>query len=767
MSGLTQEEVQKRIDEGKINTMESNLTRTYKDIVTSNLFTFFNLINVILFLLIFFVQSYKNGLFIFTILANTIVGIIQEVRSKQVLDKLAIVTINKIDVLRDGTWKQILNHELVLDDCIKVNEGMQIPADALVLSGKIEANEALLTGESEPMVKEVGSMVMSGSFVTSGEIICQVMHVGKDNYAQKIINEAKKYKNHKSELKRSINTILKVIGMLIVPMGVLLFWNQYIRLGSTIQVAIVKTVAALVGMIPEGLVFLTSVALALSVMRLAKQKTLVQELYCVETLARVDVLCLDKTGTITEGSMKVVDAEILQTFDFEKVMGNYVRIFSHGNATAKALVDTYETRDDLDIRDKIDFSSDRKYSAMSVYNEGTYYLGAAQILFPNNKMVLAKAQEYAQLGYRVVVLGFNAKTNSPLDCSPYALIKIQDVIRSNAKETIHYFYEQEVECKVISGDDPLTVSTIAEKVGIRQAMDWVDASTCSDDQLCEAILTKNIFGRVSPNQKKIMIEALQKAGHTVAMTGDGVNDVPSLKKADVSIAMATGSDAAKNVANIVLLDSDFSHLPFVVKEGRRVINNIRNASSMFLVKTGFSVALAVLTILFAETYPFQPIQLTIISMFAVGIPTFLLQFEPSFTRVEKKFLRVAFRNSLPASLLIVLAILLGIIYASIRPVSDVMLASFNTVQTAVLYTSTLYFVYRPLTKYRIVVIALMQVLLTAVLLLGSEFLGLTTLEPFFVLFISGYTVLSYFLMQLLRHLFDRIEAHFEKRNASI
>lgn len=755
--GLTQKEVQERITAGKINTLESHITRTYKDIFFSNIFTFFNLINLILFVLILMVKSYKNGLFFLTILANTVVGIVQEIRSKQTLDKLAIVTVNKIEVIRDGITSQVRIDEIVLDDCVIIKEGMQIPSDALVLDGKIEANESLLTGESVPQLKEVGSSVLSGSFVTSGEAICKVIHVGKDNYAQKIVSEAKKYKTHQSELKKSINIILKVISVLIVPVGLLLFYNQYYRLESTLQVAIVRTVAALVGMIPEGLVFLTSVALAISVIRLANQKTLVQELYCVETLARVDVLCLDKTGTITEGKMKVIESEKFEEFDFDKILGNYVRIFSKGNATATALKEAYEQRNDLEVVGKEDFSSDRKYSAITVKNEGTYYLGAAQILFPQNKMVLDKAKEAAEDGYRVIILGVNRKNDSYLNCVPLGLIKIQDSIRSNAKDTIQYFYDQDVECKVISGDDPVTVSSIAKKVGIRNAEFWVDASKLNDDELRQAIVEKNIFGRVTPAQKKIMVEALQQAGHTVAMTGDGVNDVPALKKADVSVAMASGSDASKNVSNIVLLDSDFSHLPFVVKEGRRVINNIRSASSMFLVKTGFSVILAILTILLADTYPFQPIQLTVIGMFAVGIPTFLLQFEPSFGRIDKKFLRVAFRNALPAAFIIAVAILTGIIFSIFFKIPETMISSFNAIQTGILYTSTLYFVYSPLTKYRVSIIVTMQVLLGLAFYIGQKFIGITGLNVSLIIFIVCYTVLSYFLMKILRELFDRAE----------
>ncbi|MEF9892503.1 HAD-IC family P-type ATPase [Anaerorhabdus sp.] len=760
--GLTQKEVQERITAGKINTLESRITRSYKDIFFSNIFTFFNLINVILFILILMVKSYRNGLFFFTILANTVVGIVQEIRSKQTLDKLAIVTVNKIDVIRDGIESQVRVDEIVLDDCVILKEGMQIPSDALVLDGKIEANESLLTGESVPQLKEVGSSVLSGSFVTSGEAVCKVIHVGKDNYAQKIVSEAKKYKTHQSELKKSINIILKVISVLIVPVGLLLFYNQYYRLESTLQVAIVRTVAALVGMIPEGLVFLTSVALAISVIRLANQKTLVQELYCVETLARVDVLCLDKTGTITEGKMKVIESEKFEEFDFDKVLGNYVRIFSKGNATATALAEAFEQRNDLEVINKEDFSSDRKYSAITVKNEGTYYLGAAQILFPQNKKVLDKAKEAAEEGYRVIILGVNRKNDSYLNCIPLGLIKIQDSIRSNAKDTIRYFYEQDVECKVISGDDPVTVASIAKQVGIKKAEFWVDASKLNEDELRQAIVEKNIFGRVTPGQKKIMVDALQKAGHTVAMTGDGVNDVQALKKADVSIAMASGSDATKNVSNIVLLDSDFSHLPFVVKEGRRVINNIRSASSMFLVKTGFSVMLAILTIILADTYPFQPIQLTVISMFAVGIPTFLLQFEPSFGRIDKKFLRVAFRNALPAAFIIAMAILTGIIFSTIFKIPEIMISSFNAIQTGILYTSTLYFVYTPLTKYRVSIIITMQVLLGVAFIVAQKFIGITALNESLVIFVICYTVLSYFLMKILRELFDKAENALKK-----
>lgn len=758
IKGLTNQEVQQRVANGMTNTLEVKITRTYKEIFKSNIFTFFNLMNVVLIMLIIFVQSYRNGLFFLTIIANTCVGIFQEIRSKRVLDKLAIVTMNQIEVYRDEDIVKLPIDQLVIDDIVKIKAGMQVPSDAIIIDGKLEVNESLLTGESVPQFKEKDNELFSGSIVTSGEAICKIIHVGKDNYSSKIIQEAKKYKAISSDLKKSIDTILKIISIIIVPLGVMLFVNQYFVLHFPLKEAVVKMVAALIGMIPEGLVFLTSVALAISVIRLAQKKTLVQDLYCVETLARVDTLCLDKTGTLTEGKMKVIQSFNMVNINLDEIMGNYCSIFPDGNATSLALSDSFKKLSSYTVVDKLDFSSDRKYSAIT-FKEGTYCLGAAQFLFPMNDETNKIAQQYANEGYRVIFLGMSRqgiKENKIVDAMPLAYMLIRDQIRSSAKATIAYFYKQDVDCKIISGDDPATVATIAKNVGVRNTDDYVDASKYSDEELTNLILEKTIFGRVTPAQKKLFVESLQKHGHVVAMTGDGVNDVPALKKANASIAMASGSDAAKNASNIVLLDSDFSSLPSVVNEGRRVINNIRSASSMFLIKTAFSVVLSILTVLLSQAYPFQPIQLTIISIFSIGVPTFLLQFEPNFERVDGKFLRVAFRNAIPSAMAIVFGILIGMAIESMYDFPMKVMSTFNAIQTGIIYTFTLYMVYRPLSKYRFAIIFTMQVLLALAFLFGANFLGLTSLPFNLIVTIIVYSAFSILLVKGFKVIFEKI-----------
>ncbi|MEG0404470.1 MAG: HAD-IC family P-type ATPase [Anaerorhabdus sp.] len=758
IKGLTNQEVQQRVANGMTNTLEVKITRTYKEIFKSNIFTFFNLMNVVLIMLIIFVQSYRNGLFFLTIIANTCVGIFQEIRSKRVLDKLAIVTMNQIEVYRDEDIVKLPIDQLVIDDIVKIKAGMQVPSDAIIIDGKLEVNESLLTGESVPQFKEKDNELFSGSIVTSGEAICKIIHVGKDNYSSKIIQEAKKYKAISSDLKKSIDTILKIISIIIVPLGVMLFVNQYFVLHFPLKEAVVKMVAALIGMIPEGLVFLTSVALAISVIRLAQKKTLVQDLYCVETLARVDTLCLDKTGTLTEGKMKVIQSFNMVNINLDEIMGNYCSIFPDGNATSLALSDSFKKLSSYTVVDKLDFSSDRKYSAIT-FKEGTYCLGAAQFLFPMNDETNKIAQQYANEGYRVIFLGMSRqgiKENKIVDAIPLAYMLIRDQIRSSAKATIAYFYKQDVDCKIISGDDPATVATIAKNVGVRNTDDYVDASKYSDEELTKLILEKTIFGRVTPAQKKLFVESLQKHGHVVAMTGDGVNDVPALKKANASIAMASGSDAAKNASNIVLLDSDFSSLPSVVNEGRRVINNIRSASSMFLIKTAFSVVLSILTVLLSQAYPFQPIQLTIISIFSIGVPTFLLQFEPNFERVDGKFLRVAFRNAIPSAMAIVFGILIGMAIESMYDFPMKVMSTFNAIQTGIIYTFTLYMVYRPLSKYRFAIIFTMQVLLALAFLFGANFLGLTSLPFNLIVTIIVYSAFSILLVKGFKVIFEKI-----------
>ena len=614
MTGLTDEQVNARIAEGKVNADENPNTRTYKQIVRENTLTFFNFLNLVLLVLVLLVGSYKNAFFVCIIIINTLIGIAQEIRAKKTIDKLAILTARKSVVIREGQKWTVPTEELVLDDVVCLKTGDQVPADARILEGSLEVNESLLTGESDNLPKNEGDELFSGSFVTSGEACCQIIHVGKDNYAAQITSEAKEFKRHNSELKNSLNAILKVISIIIVPLGALLFYKQYYIVGDTFRDSVVSMVAGVLGMIPEGLVLLTSVALTLGALVLANKKTLVQELYCIETLARVDTLCLDKTGTITEGTMCVervepyvstgrvetaaTESESAESTEAEEqvqtdsafmeeidvIMGNMMYVLKDQNATIDALRERFPAKQDMTPEHVIPFSSDRKYSGVVFEEKGTYLMGAAQFLFPeDNEELTEKCQAYAEEGLRVLVLAHSSQnaegTELPEGLEPLALMLLTDVIREEAPDTLAFFDSQEVDLKVISGDDPVTVAAIARRAGLKNADSYVDATTLTtEEELQDAVAQYSVFGRVTPQQKKAMVQALQSQGHTVAMTGDGVNDVLALKEADCSIAMAQGSDAAKNIANVVLLDSNFASMPHIVNQGRRVVNNIRTAA---------------------------------------------------------------------------------------------------------------------------------------------------------------------------------------------
>ena len=798
MTGLTNEQVQERIAEGKVNVNENPNTRTYKQIILENTLTFFNFLNIALLVLVLFVRSYKNSMFMGIIVINTVIGIIQEIRAKKTIDKLAILTESKTVVLREGKKWSISTEKLVLDDLIFLKTGDQVPADVKVLEGTVEVNESLLTGESDNLSKSQGDELFSGSFVTSGEACCQVIHVGKDNYASQITSEAKEFKRHNSELRNSLNAILKVISIIIVPLGAMLFYKQYMIVGDTLKDSVVNMVAAVLGMIPEGLVLLTSVALTLGSMVLATKKTLVQELYCIETLARVDTLCLDKTGTITEGTMKVEDVQLYDTaqttvvqhtatFDpetgepvqnvsalkpevtvsaekengqiqetvnsetvsqeerqklqeIDHIMGNMMSVLHDQNATADALRKRFPSRNDLQLIHAIPFSSDRKYSGAVFEGRGTYLMGAAQFLFPEgNEELLEHCSSYAQEGYRILVLAHSEQetkgTERPTGLEPLGLFLITDVIREEAPDTLAFFDSQGVDLKVISGDDPVTVSAIAKKAGLKNANHYIDATTIkTPEEMQRAVAECSVFGRVTPQQKKQMVQALQSQKHTVAMTGDGVNDVLALKEADCSIAMAAGSDAAKNIANVVLLDSNFGAMPHIVNQGRRVVNNIRSAASMFLIKTIFSVLLSLITIFFGDAYPFEPIQMSLISACAVGIPTFLLTQENNYNKIDHTFLRHVFMNAFPAAVTITGCVFTIMLVCQDVYHSNVMLNTACVLVTGWNYMSALRTVYSPLNTYRKVIIYGMQfaffisaVVLQDLLTLGSLEFGMIIL----------------------------------------
>lgn len=812
LTGLTDEQVNERIEQGKVNADENPNTRTYKQIVRENTLTFFNFLNLVLLVLVLLVGSYKNAFFVCIIIINTLIGIAQEIRAKKTIDKLAILTAKKSIVIREGKKWTVPTEELVLDDLVCLKTGDQVPADAKVLEGSVEVNESLLTGESDNLPKNVGDELFSGSFVTAGEACCQIIHVGKDNYAAQITSEAKEFKRHNSELKNSLNAILKVISIIIVPLGALLFYKQYYIVGNTFKASVVSMVAGVLGMIPEGLVLLTSVALTLGALVLANKKTLVQELYCIETLARVDTLCLDKTGTITEGTMCVERVEpwsesllrnltedkeepdeggmlqdqeiqpenaetqnpdtgsqteadqaentdetaaLQDIHEIEDMMGNLMYVLKDQNATIDALRKRFPTKTSMTPEHIIPFSSDRKYSGAVFEDRGTYLMGAAQFLFPEGREeILDVCQKYAQEGLRVLTLAHSSQmaegTELPADLEPVALLLLTDVIREEAPDTLKFFDSQEVDLKVISGDDPVTVSAIAKRAGLKNAESYVDATTLeTEEDLEEAVSKYSVFGRVTPQQKKEMVQALQKQGHTVAMTGDGVNDVLALKEADCSIAMAQGSDAAKNIANVVLLDSNFASMPHIVNQGRRVVNNIRTAASMFLIKTMFSVMLSLLTIFFGNTYPFEPIQMSLISACAVGIPTFLLAQENNYEKIGHTFLRHVFINAFPAALTITSCVFAVMLVCQNVYHSTEMLNTACVLVTGWNYMAALKTVYAPLNTYRKTIIYGMQFIFFAAAVIFQKLLSLGSLD-------FGMIILVFILMTFAPVLIDVI-----------
>ena len=653
--GLTNYEVNKRIEDKLVNIDTEVGTKSVSEIVRENVITLFNVINIILAVAVICVGSFKNLTFIIIITINTLISIVQELRSKKTLDKLKVVAASKIHVVRDSTEKEIGINEVVLDDIIKVEIGNQIVVDSVIRDGEVEVDESFITGEADTVFKKKGDMLLSGGFIVSGKAVCQVEHIGYDNYTAKISSGTKYIKAVSSEIMRSLNKIISTISFLIVPVGILLFSRQMYIEWNTVSQAVVSTVAALIGMIPEGLVLLTSTVLAVSVIRLSNRKVLVQDLYCIETLARVDTLCLDKTGTITEGKMEVAAEVLFTDDDIGEIIGNINNSLGENNPTAIALLDKYGKRDSFEVVKNLPFSSAKKYSGI-VLKDRVYVVGAAEFILKKNDSIMKKVEEYTR-EYRVILLG-EAKDKDLDDVRPIALLLLQDKIRSDANETLQYFKEQGVTLKIISGDNPSTVYGIACRAGFPEKAKLIDATTLKNDEdILKAVEEYDIFGRVTPEQKKTIVLALQHLGHTVAMTGDGVNDVLALKKADCSVAMASGSDATKNVSQLVLLDSNFSSMPYVVAEGRRTINNIEKSSSLFLVKTIYATLLAIIFIFIDMPYPFIPIQLSLASTVTVGIPSFILALQDNYDLVQKHFLKRVLKRAVPPAFTIILNIL--------------------------------------------------------------------------------------------------------------
>ncbi len=647
-TGLNTLEIENKRQNGFINVINSD-TKSYKSILKDNIFTFFNLINVLLGLFILTTGSYRNMLFLGVMISNIIIGTFQEIRTKITLDKISLINNMTVCSIRNSKETTIKIEDIVLDDILKVKAGNQIVVDSIIRKGTLEIDESLLTGESDSVLKKEGDYLYSGSFIISGNGIIQVVAVGNDNYASKMVKDAKEFKKYPSELRDILNIIIKYIGLSIIPLGIIMFIKHYYIIQDSYSESVLNTSAALIGMIPEGLVILTSIALAVGVINLSKHKTLVQELYCLETLARVDVLCLDKTGTLTENKM-IVDKYIAYSNEFNEVISNLIHDLEDDNPTIQAIKDYFKPKSTYILKETIPFNSINKYSGC-IYKEGRYMLGAYSYMTDHiDSNIMNTIEEASNVGYRVITL---MKDNDVL-----GHIYLLDKIREDAIETLNYFREQDVEIKIISGDHPNTVSHIAKRVGLNNYSNYVDMTNIKDSEINDLVEKTTIIGRVTPEQKRLIIRSLRKQGQTVGIAGDGVNDVLAFKEADVSIAMNSGSDIAKASANLVLLESNFDALPQVLFEGRRVINNIQRVATLFLTKTIFSILLTFITIFTSFEYPFEPIHLTFMSTLTIGLPAFFMALEPNKKRVENRFLENVIKVSIPAGISVVITLLI-------------------------------------------------------------------------------------------------------------
>ena len=714
-NGLSQEQVQERIDGGWTNETVTAESKTVGQIVKSNLLTYFNLIFAILAILVIAAGSFRSLTFLPVVIANLFIGILQEIRAKKTLDQLTMLNAPKAEVVRNGQISEIPAEELVLDDIVIFRAGDQICADAIVLDGSVLVNEALLTGESDELRKELGDFLMSGSFVVSGECYARLERVGADSYISELTLEAKAQDQKKhSEMLRVLDRLVGIVGILIVPIGVFLFVQQYVFSDASFQSSILSMVAAVVGMIPEGLYLLASVALVVSVIRLASQKVLVHDMKCIEALARVDVLCVDKTGTITENEMQVSSVIPMEGFDPTQGVGLKAQISTliaampEGNLTMQALKRYFKTPFKKNAEAVFPFSSTYKYCA-AVFLDNAYVLGAPEfVLRGDYEKYRPLMESYSADGFRTVLFGRYEGTPDGQALTepviPMGLILLTNPIRRDAPETFRYFAQQGVTIKVISGDNPLTVSQIATEAGITGAENYVDASTLeTEEALRTAAEQYTVFGRVTPEQKRLLVRALQSAGHTVGMTGDGVNDVLALKEADCSVAMASGCDAAAQVSQLVLLESDFSAMPSVVAEGRRVVNNIQRSASLFLVKNIFSFLMAVFSACFMLNYPLEPAQISLISMFTIGIPGFFLALQPNTEVIHGRFLSNVLIKALPAGLTDFLVVGALVIFGRVFAVNETDISTACTMLLAIVGFMILYHISKPLNLLRWIV----------------------------------------------------------------
>ena len=772
--GLTSAHAKALAEAGWDNRPVASPTKSDKQIVRENLLTYFNLIFVVLAVCLLLVGDWRDMTFLFIVAANAVIGIVQQLRSKRTIEKLTLLSAAKVRTVRDGVVTELASDALVREDVIELTAGCQIPADATVLTGQVQVNESLITGEADAIAKAAGDSLLSGSFVINGSCRARLDQVGADSYAAKLTLAAKKDAGPgKSEMMRSLDRLIRFIGVVLIPIGAALFYNQYAVQELGLRQAVISTVAALIGMIPEGLFLLTSVALAVSVVRLARNRTLIHEMNAIETLARVDVLCVDKTGTVTSPQMEVrevvpLDVEAYPETEISDILGAFYRCLEPDNDTAKAIAERYSYGPAWPHRETVPFSSATKWSAVNFPGRGAYVLGAPEYVLGSEFAPLEKRTAYyAEKGCRVLLLAQcdGAEPGRLMGLvMPIALVVLENPIRPAAPKVFDYFHSQGVAVKVISGDNPVTVSAVAAQAGIDGAGSWVDARELQTDQdIARAVREYTVFGRVVPNQKRKIVRALQSQGHTVAMTGDGVNDVLALKDADCGVAMASGADAACQVAQLVLLDSDFAAMPKVVAEGRRVINNIQRASALYLVKNILSFFLAIITLFADFPYPFVPIQLTLISALTIGVPSFFLALEPNHDLVRGKFLHNVLRRAFPGGLTAIAVILFAELFVYTFGLTLEELSTICVVLMAVNGLTVIYYAARPLDAKRIALLVTMSAaLLAAILFFGGVFaLSRLSFAAWLVLIVLVLLVVP--VQMTLERIFDRCSAFFTAR----
>ena len=785
-SGLTSQEVSERIQNHQVNEPVDPGTKTNKDIIKGNLLTYFNMIFLILAVLVCVAGSFRSLTFLPVVIGNALIGIIQEIRARDTLAKMKLINAPHTKVIRDGKKKKIMSEQLVVDDLAIFTAGDQIPADAVITSGSVKVNESLLTGESDEIEKGKNGRLLSGSFIVSGECRAVIEKVGKDSYISRLTLEAKSEKKQElSEMIRSINNLIKWVGIVIIPIGIILFYQGYFVNKESFSESIVSMVAAVIGMIPEGLYLLTTIALAVSTMRLAKQSVLLHDMKSIETLARVDVLCVDKTGTITENTMSVSDiisasdmaadlvteaAKELSDKGWTETLAQFCMAMTADNITMKALKAFFKDKSDVKMRkpDSItSFSSEVKYCG-ATYKEEAYILGAPDaVLGDAYDNYSDKLSELQSKGYRILAFGSydGVVDGKPLTgtFTPLGFITLTNPIRKQAKKTFQYFDNQGVSVMVISGDNPETASEVAAKAGIKNAEKYIDARMLKNTADIDMAVRKyTVFGRVTPKQKKQIVNSLKKQGHTVAMTGDGVNDILALRDADCSVAFSSGSDAAAQAAQVVLLDSDFSHMPSVVMEGRRVVNNVQRSASLFLVKNIFSLLMSLFAAVLMVTYPLEPSQISLISMFNIGIPAFFLAMESNGNRIEGKFLKNVFLKALPAGLTDALAIAALVVCGKVFGLPSEDIATAATMLLAIVGFMILFKISVPLNKYRgtVLVCNMIAFVLCAVVL--NELFAIKSMSRICVLLFVVFSFAAESLFRILSHIVENVEKHFAR-----